>query len=85
MQESGVPNVSGGFGGSGLYIRRDQVSVSGPFFDREESEWPNCSYGGGEVNGYFGFNLAYVSSLYQDNLKEVRIKSIISIGLIKLY
>ena len=65
-------------------MRKDQVSAGGPFTDNEPSEWPNCSYGGGEVNGYFKFDLSRVSLEYQP-IKEVRMKNVCSNGFIKLY
>ena len=77
MQESGVPNVTGGFGGDSYEGGYDY----GIFY---ASGGGHGNKGGGGGCIHYA-DLSRGSNLYINNLKEIRVKSIISIGFIKLY
>ena len=79
MQESGVPNVTGytcnwawmqSFNGGCIYIS-----------NRNSQGGYNAQGNADTLN----INVSRISNQYQDNLNEVRVKSIISNGYIRLY
>ena len=81
MQESGVPNVSGS-----IY-----VAPRGWYWPESNGCFYNVGGGSGEGR-VFGDYQSYIyglnsnrSSLEYQSINEVRVKSIISIGFIKLY
>ena len=88
MQESGVPNVTGQveltFYPRLAYGNPNSPNISlftngtGPFAGNNEP-------GANEGRRVLKFNSSYMSNQYQDNISEVRVKSIISNGYIRLY
>ena len=78
MQESGVPNVTGfqEFGTKTWY--------SNGVFRTQNNNSDGISGGRDGPDG-ITIDLSRGSNQYINNLKEVRVKSIISIGFIKLY
>ena len=90
MQESGVPNVTGQVGGD--HGNRSWGFANAPIYQgsgciQGYNTGESLDYPGNNRNYYFnGFNIDNnrISSEYQ-SINEVRVKSIISNGYIKLY
>ena len=84
MQESGVPNVTGyvGYRGGGYVMFYNIYGAFQPVLDGHITWRKSDSGHAGEVNAYL--NLSSSSNQYQ-NISEVRVKSIISNGYIRLY
>ena len=86
-----MPNVTGAFfgvGESNQYVPVVQFIGKG-IFKQTNSMGVGRNWGLGYSNKFINsptldLNLSYMSNQYQ-NISEVRVKSIISIGLIKLY
>ena len=88
MQESGVPNVSGEIiydRRIGMGIENDNRYPTGCFNEYKKILWGFDGGGAHSYIRYTKYNCNYVSNQYTNNLNEVRVKSIISIGFIKLY
>ena len=77
MQESGVPNVSGS-----ISVECGVNTRTGAFYSSRSS--PRGSITGNQ-DDYININNSRSSSQYQNNLNEVRVKSIISNGYIRIF